>query len=149
MSDSDASSDDKSSASSNDDDSDKDDSDKDSDDSDDSDKDSDASSGSKDSDDSDDSDDEGEGSESEEDSDEDTSDDDQAKDAIDYKPSKFHELMSALKSINLDLDMTTHAVDHIEMKFSNKKWSTKVGLREEEKRQLLDDIDKELNGGKR
>ena len=55
--------------------------------------------------------------------------------------------MSDLKNINMDLDGATAAVNAIESKFSKKKRVTlpEPGLGEEEKKQLLDDIDRELN----
>ena len=57
--------------------------------------------------------------------------------------------MTDLRSINFDLDGTSAAVNEIEMKFVKKAMTYQSyeaqGLGEEEKQQLLDDIDRELN----
>ena len=86
----------------------------------------------------------GEGSDDSSGDSDDSSGDDNA--VPEFVPSAFSKILSDLKNINWDLDGATAQVDAIENKFGKKQRVAFGGsLGEEEKMQLLDDIDRELN----
>ena len=89
---------------------------------------------------------EGESGDSDSDSSDGTGDSNADDKFVPRPPSPYSKIMSELRSINFDLDTTCAAVDAIESKWGYKKQvSIDQGLGEEEKQQLLDDIDRELN----
>jgi len=60
------------------------------------------------------------------------------------KVSKYFEILNTLKTINFDMDDVTRKVDFIEMKV-NKGKSKNNRFAEEEKKQLMSDVDDALN----
>ena len=63
------------------------------------------------------------------------------------KMSPYFSILSTLKSINFDMDDVTRKVDFIELKFGKKTKNTR--FEEEEKKQLMSDVDEALNKSKK